>query len=154
MMRRKLIIGISALIVIVCILSLCSGKKAYEFLNGESEMIAIEIVKLGVYDQEKDEFHEEMIATVEDHSAFLSDFKKVDCDHHWSDPTGVYEGDICIKITYQNGEYELISSSGQGKYRHFENHPSNFDSYAGFRFFNEQEFTELLEKYSGDHLNG
>ena len=115
-MNKKIISGISVLMVVVSMLSACNGKKPYEFINEESEMNTIEIVKLCEHDHEKGEFQEELISVVEDHSAFLSDFKKVECYNHWTDPTGVSEDDVVIKITYMNGEYELIHNSGQTLY--------------------------------------
>lgn len=145
---KKIIFGISVLMVVVFTLSACSGKKTYEFINEESEMSTIEIVKLCEYDQEKGEYKEELISVVEDHSAFLSDFKKVECYNHWTDPTGVFEDDTVIKITYKNDEYELIHHSGQGKYRHFEDNPSFLQVYAGYRYFDEEQFNDLIEKYS------
>lgn len=144
---KKSIIGFTILVVFLCALSACV-KGSYEFLNDESEISAIEIVRLCEYDQENNCFKEQLISTVEHHSAFLSDFKKIDCKVIWSEPTGVYEGDVGAKITYQNGEYEFINYYGQGKYRHLENNLSMFDAYAGFRFFDEDQFNDLIEKYS------
>ena len=136
------------LVAMVFTLSACSGKKAYEFINKESEIRTIEIVKLCEYDQENGEYKEELISIVEDHAAFLSDFKKVECYNHWTDPTGVFEDSIVIKITYQNDEYELIHHYGQGKYRHYDDNQSYFQPYAGYRYFDEEQFNDLIEKYS------
>ena len=72
-----------------------------------------------------------MISTVQDHSAFLSDFRDVKCNTFFGDPRGVYEGDIVVKITYDNGEYELIRSLGRGFYS-----------------FDQEQFNDLIEKYS------
>ncbi len=145
---KKIFFGISLLIVVVFTLSACNVKKTYEFINEESEISTIEIVKLCEYDQEKGEYKEDLISVVEDHSAFLSDFKKLKCYNHWTDPIGVFENDIVIKITYKNGEYELIHNSGQGKYRYFEDNPSFLQVYAGHRYFDEEQFNDLIEKYS------
>jgi hypothetical protein len=60
----------------------------------------------------------------------------------------VHEDDIVIKITYKNGEYELIHHSGQGKYCHFEDQPSFLQTTAGRRDFDEKQFNDLIEKYS------
>ena len=145
---KKIILGIFVLMVVFFTLSACSGKKAYEFINEESEISTIEIVKLCEYDKEAGEFREEIISTIEDHSTFLLDFKKIDCYNHWSDPTGVEENDVVIKITYENDEYELIHHSGQGKYRHFEDNPSFLQVFAGRRYLDEQKFNDLIDKYS------
>lgn len=145
---KKIIFLVFILMILTGVLSLCSGKKAYEFMNDESEISTIEIVKLCEYDQEKGEYQEQLISTVEDHEAFLSDFKKVDCYNHWMDPSGVFEDDIVIKIYYENGEYELIHYSGQGEYRHLEDGRSFFAEYAGYRYFDEEQFNQLIEEYS------
>ena len=47
---KKIIFGIFMLVAMVFTLSACSGKKAYEFINKESEIRTIEIVKLCEYD--------------------------------------------------------------------------------------------------------
>ena len=70
---KKIILGIFVLMVVIFTLSACSGKKAYEFINEESEISTIEIVKLCEYDKETGEFREEIISTTEDHSTFLLD---------------------------------------------------------------------------------
>ena len=127
-MKKKIIFAISALMVVVLVLSACSGKKAYKFINEESEMSTIEIVRLCEYDQEKEEFKEELISVIENRSDFLSDFKKVECYNHWSDPNGVHEGDVVI--------------------RHFEDNPSFLQVYAGYRDFDEEQFNDLIKKYS------
>ena len=145
MMKKALVIIM--ILILVFSLSAC-GKGSYVFLNDESEISTIEIVRLCEYDQENNCFKEQLISTVEHHSAFLSDFKKIDCKVIWSEPTGVYEGDVGVKITYQNGEYEFINYYGQGKYRHLKNNLSMFDADAGFRFFDEDQFNDLIEKYS------
>ena len=135
------------ILILVFSLSAC-GKGSYVFLNDESEISTIEIVRLCEYDRENNCFKEQLISTVEHHSAFLSDFKKIDCKVIRLEPTGVYEGDVGVKITYQNGEYEFINYYGQGKYRHLKNNLSMFDADAGFRFFDEDQFNDLIEKYS------
>ncbi|MBR7112627.1 MAG: hypothetical protein IKC75_06905 [Clostridia bacterium] len=150
---KKLTFVVSLLMIFLCVLSACSRKKAYEFINDESEISAIEIVKLCEYDQEKGEYQEQLISTVEDHETFLSDFKEIDCYNHWSDPTGVFENDIVIKISYTNGEYELIHHSGQGKYRHFEDNPSFLQVYAGRRYIDEEQFNQLIDKYSSKTIH-
>ena len=145
---KKIIFIVSVLIILTCVLSACSGKKAYEFINIESEISSIEIIKLCEYDQEKGEYKEQLISTIQDHETFLSDFNDIDCYNHWTDPTGVFEDDIVVKISYKNGEYELIHHSGQGKYRHFEDNPSFLQVYAGRRYFDEEQFNQLIDKYS------
>ena len=147
-MKRKVIFTIAVLMAVAFTLSACDGKTAYEFINDESEISKIEIVRLCEYDEEKGEYREELISLIEDRSAFLSDFKRVECYEHWSDPTGVFEGNTVIKITYKNGEYELIHHSGQSTYLHFDDNPSFLQIYAGFCDFDEKQFNELIEKYS------
>ena len=127
---KKSIIGFTILVFFVCALSACV-KGSYEFLNDESEISTIEIVRLCEYDRENNCFKEQLISTVQDHSAFLSDFRDVKCNTFFGDPRGVYEGDIVVKITYDNGEYELIRSLGRGFYS-----------------FDQEQFNDLIEKYS------
>lgn len=133
--------------LILLTLSSCGNNK-YEFLNGHAQISSIEIVKLGTYDAEKDAFNETVIVTIEDQDCFLAEFNKISFSSLWASPQGVFEDETVIKITYQNGEYELIDHDGQGNYQHFDGFPSNFDAYSGYTIFDQEQFQALIETYT------
>ena len=76
----------------------------------------------------------------------VNDFKDVNCYTYFGDPTGVVvegEEDTVIKVSYQNGEYELINWRGQAE----DTLEKDFSFYAGFSVFDEEQFEDLLMKY-------
>lgn len=146
MMKKML--SICSFVLLLIIFTGCSKAVEYELMNDKTEIASIEIVKLGKFDSEEDSFGETVISVIEDHDGFLKEFNEVDCSNHLFNPSGVYEGETLVKITYKNGEYELIDYDGQGKYQHFDKHPSNFDAYSGYRDLDKKQFEALIEKYS------
>ena len=93
----------------------CSIKAAYKFLQTPTEISAIEIVKV-CEDETTGEIEQTTISTIDDIETFLKDFLQVDCHLIYTDPTGIGDNVLVIKIIYKDGEYELIDSGGQSKY--------------------------------------
>ena len=79
---------------------------------------------------------------IDDHASFLADFAEVDGDFIWS-PSAVSDNSTVIKITYFDGEYELIKSHGQSKFKN-----GYYDHYAGSFVFDSTEFNALMQKYT------
>lgn len=132
-------------VAMACLLLLvsCRNSEAYEFLNPTHEIAEITIVNI-LFGENCDLIEAE-IKKIEDTSTFLKDFQKVNCYTYFGDPIGVTpEGveDTVIKISYANGEYELINWNGQSKYTA----EKGFNYYAGYSTFDEQQFESLMAK--------
>lgn len=117
-------------------------KTEYNFLDRESKISSIQIVKVGEYkfswiipEQQK------IICEIDDVSEFLQKFKGIDCFLNKGTPTKVSAYEKVIKITYEGGYYELINWDGQTKSYYDE------DPYDGFRYFDEEQFANLIEEY-------
>lgn len=145
------LINTITIIVIVVLLfrfSGCNKVHDYEFLFDPEEIVSIEIVVLGEYNDETGLLEENVISVVEDHEAFLDDFRSLECRNRFMDPLRVNEGYTVIKLTYSNGGFELIFGGGRGVYYPSEDGSGGkFRDYDGYQSFGE-EFYELIEKYS------
>ena len=79
----------------------------------------------------------------------MKDFNAVVCKFKFGDPTSA-NGNLdvplsVIKITYVNGDYELIGDYGQTRYI---SSSDEISFYAGFHLFDKDQFDDLIEKYS------
>lgn len=73
--------------------------------------------------------------------AFVSDFKKVKSYYPFGDPVTHIEGGEIIRITYPDGEVELISGFGTASIKNGQFRVQN-------RSFKEKHFNALIDKYS------
>lgn len=139
---------ITLLAAIICFLFIsCRQQEMYRFLHSTDEISDISIVAIS--------FHEdgEMVQTelkkIDDIDAFLDDFRSIPCYTFYGDPAGVTPegiGDRGVKVSYVNGEYELINWTGQTEYTL----ERGLRYYAGYSVFDEEPFESLIEKYSAD----
>ena len=129
-------------VILTCIfLTACRHRETYRFLHVEEDISSISIVTFLM--QETGEIIETELKEIEDENTFLAKFRAVDCYTYFGDPTGLTEPgmeDIVIKITYGNGEYELINWNGQAEYTL----QKGFNFYAGYSVFDEKEFEALV----------
>lgn len=114
----------------------------YRFLHSMEEIDAIEIVKIDI-DNSTGIIEQISICSIEDIDTFMDDFSRVTCYWHYSDPTAPGDDARVIKIGYNNGEYELIAADGQSQYTN----DRLFQYYTGYRYFDEEQFDELISKY-------
>ena len=123
----------------------CEKKAEYEFLQDVSEINTIEIVKIGVSKEGEEIIPMTSISIVNDKENFLREFLQINCYCNPGDPQGVVENAKVIKVIYNNGEFELIDVGGQSTYTL----DRQYKHYAGFRYFDDNEFNELISKYCG-----
>ena len=117
-------------------------KAEYNFLDRESSINSVQIIKVGNY---TNEMHipekQTVIVEIDDISAFFLKFSEVDCFFRSGTPSKVDSNNYVIKITYEGGHYELIDVYGQSK-SYYDDYP-----YDGFRYFDEEQFANLIEEY-------
>lgn len=122
----------------------CKHEEVYSLLNPTDEISNISIVSLS-FDKNNKLIQKE-IQKIDDVNSFLDDFRKIECYTYYGDPTGVtVEGveAVVIKISYENGEYELINWNGQAE----QTEDRGFRFYSGYSVFNEEQFETLITKY-------
>ena len=140
------------LLVVIGLLSviLVSCSTSYSFMHGEPDIdtIKIEIVNLETdmgYHEGVD-YSEEYITVIktiesDKNEEFLSDFKKIKC---YQPIVGSRIDSIsgkAIRITYANGDIELITDYGTATVQNGEIHNSTTT-------FDSDEFSKLIDKYS------
>jgi len=142
---KKYILCICFIIIIALSFSGCFSlfsSTSNRYMDDESNITSIEVVKLGEFNQNNYKFNEESVLfKVENLKQFCEDFSKVSRSTNNGDPRSLYTGDIVIKIVYSNENYELISFTAQSRY-YTERHRN------GYNFFNEDEFKALISKYA------
>ena len=140
--------------IILCIVCLCiffvscRSPKKYDFLQPKQNISHISIVEIS-FSEEHDIIQSE-VQSIKDIKSFFNDFGDIDSYYFWiGDPKGVtIEGvdTTAVKISYINGEYELINWNGQSKYTL----EKGLTFYAGFIIFDETQFKALVDKYDGE----
>lgn len=115
----------------------------YDYYLRKAEINAIEIVELGELNQIKIPELKRVICEIKDHEAFLNDFEKVSCYLNEAFPAITHGNEKAIRITYNNGCYELIGVFGQSKIRNDDYYPD-----GGTRCFDNEQFLNLIESYA------
>lgn len=112
----------SVFLIVVLSISLagCGKEISYPFLHGVDEIQEIQIARIEL-DYEYQEFYLDrlddciVLADIEDTSEFIEKFSSdvLFSRYWWGDPTSLGHGDYVIKITYTNGDFELIGYYAQ-----------------------------------------
>ena len=126
----------------ITILSGCSFGVEYEFLHTTEEITSIEIVKLLEPEIENTGFKEEVLLSVDNIDVFIEKFTEIQCKVNYGEPSSMSVNTIAIRITYVNGDYELIDCAAQ--YNIFADRPG---WQYGYYFFDKQSFKELIQQY-------
>ena len=120
----------------------------YHYMHDMSEIQSIEIVKtLAQYNS----FSCESIVQIDDKAGFIEELNGIDytyandeiCD-------GVYnykDQNSAIKITYQNGDYEVFSYNHRDEAQVINDGNTIYRTGSYIGTFNKQQFDELIEKY-------
>jgi hypothetical protein len=133
-------------------LSRCERTVEFEFLQKSEEISTIEVVVVGELVYVGTEYVMNLMPEFtlirelpkEEIPKFLKDFNKVDCYEYFFHPGTVDVGDVVFKITYFNGDYQLISINNQARLK------NNNYNYMGRYYFDDEQFEELMNKYSQD----
>lgn len=142
---KKIIVTIFAF-TIMFLCGGCEKKAEYEFLHDLSEISTIEIVKIGEAIEGEEIIPMTSTCVVTNKDDFLIEFLEMSCYSAWGDPQSVREEATVIKIIYNNEEFELIDVGGQSEYTH----ERGYRHYAGYRYFDENQFEKLLSKYCSE----
>ena len=91
------------------------------------------------------------IRNVDDREQFIKDFRAVECLPKFGEPSTENVLDNLdgptkiIRILYDNGDFELIGHNGESRCKQGE---SPIPYYENFYEINEEQFNQLVEKYS------
>lgn len=130
-------------IAILCMTLLigCTGSAPYEMLHNSSEIESIQIVTKVSYNIQQNQWDYEEVCTVEDVQAFAEELLAIDTNRILNDPPQMSETAYVARITYTNGDCELISNRNQR--RLYSDGTSRERNYS----FDSDSFDALLLKY-------
>lgn len=118
------------LVVVIMLISLCSCVKYYHF-NYEDLINNVQTIEIIEYDANTNQ--EQLLAVISDENKeqFLLSLSQLEYHYRFGDPISP-EG-LCIKLTYNNSECEIINHAGSTN--------------NGFIKCDKTLFEEMLQKY-------
>ena len=132
-----------AILIIILIYGYGCRKKEFRFYHDIDEIMKVEIVHV-LCSETEGITSQETIFTIRDIDTFIKDFGDlVYYEGFFDNPQGIENDEVVFKISYVNGEYELVNSIGKALYFH----ETGLKNYKGYHQFDEEEFSELIEKY-------
>ena len=137
----KKLVSFSLVLFVLLNFVSCRVKTNYDFMHSKDSVVSVEIVLITI--NEVDGLQQKVQTIVEEPELFLNEFSQVKCYVWFSDPIGVKNNVLAVKIIYDNGDYELIQWNGQAKYER----ERGLRNYTGFRVFDENEFNALLDNF-------
>lgn len=137
-----------AFVVSVMIFSIsCENRAQYELSHPMEAIEKIELVRIERGDEDKIAYGDTnkyipiQEVSKEMYSEFISDFKSLDCFGYRTDPGCIFPGIQGIRISYSNGDYEVISEDAQSSLK-----GDRYRDY-GYYYFDHDEFVDFLDKY-------
>lgn len=132
-------------VLIMCLvwlflLSSCGFFGPQQYVCDAEEVDSAQIIQLGQFNEEENEFEYTVLAQISDIEAFVSRLNKVNHSVNWVDPGVMPEEYAVIKINYKNGDYDLL-------YRNAQTYKRVGIYQTGYFFFDEKEFDSLISDY-------
>ncbi len=136
----KKVLAILFLLLFAFTLTACSTSHTYSFMQNTSEIVEIEIGEIN----NEDTFTATYVLSESEMSTFISDFEKIEFHtYRLGDPS--FLNGTTIKITYKNGDYELIAFNWAEQYSADNNSPSwNWNN------CDKDDFQKLIDKYTNN----
>ena len=139
-MFKQMIAGVLSIIVLIVLLlsSFISTFTYPDYHCDVNEVKSVSIVRLDDYVQSEYRYNYTVLAEITDVDTFLDRLNHVK-NRGRMGMTSLFEGDVVIRIEYQNGDYDLLQQYAQRFNR-------NGDNQVGWYEFDE-EFEQLLTDY-------
>lgn len=125
----------------------CENEAQYHFIQSNDKIVGIELVSIVMDDDPMSPYRDSYkFTTIEAiptgmYIEFIADFNSMNCYEYLNDPVSIVTGMNALKISYSNGDFELIGEDAQASSR-----GNKFRDY-GFYYFDHDEFMELLNQY-------
>ena len=143
----KDILKIAFLVSVMIFSTGCENRAQYELIQTVDAIDKIELVRIERGDEnmiaygDTNRYIPIQEVSKEMYSEFISDFKSLDCYEYRTDPGCIFPGIQGIRISYSNGDYEVISEDAQSSLR-----GDRYRDY-GYYYFDHDEFVDFLDKY-------
>jgi hypothetical protein len=119
-------------------------KLEYAFIHPETYITSVEVVRVGVAERSwRVQNDQTTICVIEDIPDFLNRFSQIDCYLNKEKNTRVKDNSVVFKICYDDVAYELVGVDGQSRVYGVDNEVP----FEGYRYFDEKQFSELIEFY-------
>ena len=131
------------IIGILVLLLMCSGCGLFgpqRYICEVENVKSVEIVSLDQYVEGQFRFDCTTLAEISDYDEFIEKLTKIKHSVNWGDPYQLDEGNITIRINYNNGDFDLLYYDAQLFNR------DGVNQY-GFFVFDEKQFNDLIEEY-------
>ena len=142
MLKRKIVLCVF-LVFCVALCCNCGFFESEKYVCEAEQVVLVEIIELGEYIDDESNFEYILLREIknEDVSEFVKRLNNVEHkERKWGAPGGVYEGCVIIKVSYLNGDYDIIHQGAQSFSR-------SGNQKRGFFTFNSDQFEELLNDY-------
>ena len=136
------------LLCMVLSLSSCMIKQRFDFLHDTGEIVKVELLCIGPFSNNPDSIVIRNTYCIEDIDAFVSDFENVNC--YGRNMPGDYVNSCLFKISYANGDYQLVGAENTYS---FEFRIGNIHN-EWSQWFDEEQFSALIEKYAPSSNSG
>ena len=145
-MKSKAYRLLLALLLFVSLsLHLCSCYKEYNYyIHDLSMVVKVDIVEYR-YDGNENMPREKVLLTIDDVKSFTEELSLVRYKVTLSPPYSWEPARLGIKLTYENGDYQVISDSFGGV--RYYNATNEYDSWYQSGYFEEEKYAALLNKY-------
>jgi len=127
----------------------CTGSDSYDLLHDRSQIVSIEIVEYADGNVSDPLTEGTVLAVIEDRESFIDGLLALDRHDIMPISSPMYlEYDIypVIRITYSNGEYELISCAGNRQYLIPDSGQPFLTSYC-WEYFDTEEYLAFIGQY-------
>ena len=141
MKSKSGLIVVILLVILIVFCKITNMEEEYRYLHDISSIKSIEIVKVEPITIEQDEPDQEILYTVNDINQFLEEFSQIYCTS-MSPPDKIRYDSPVIKITYQNGDYELIDAYGQSEFIN-----GVYFVYEGIYYFDKEQFADFINQF-------
>ena len=136
---KKISILCSLLLLFCCSCSLFVANR--EYVCQIEEIKFVEIVMLGDFDREKNEYEYTVLSQITDYATFVDRLTQLQTSVNGGQPYVFNKQAPVVRIEYQNGDYDLIQSEVQCFGRSGKITDGKF-------LFNQKGFQALIEAYS------
>ena len=120
-------------------------KGRFEYMHDKSEIKCIEIVD-ATYDYYEDRPVQHLIYPIDNIQEFLNELDRITTTFYiiGGYPVGIDTNTLAVKISYNNGDYEVFDSARKSLYYADSDY---YDLYRGCDRFDYSKFDDLLTKY-------
>lgn len=132
-----------SIIIIILLFSSACMKNEFNFIQPIENVEKVEVILIGLPVMSENRHEETILYELKqiEYKGALEAILDLDSDRLYTSPVSLFPDMKAFKITYKNGDYEIINNSGQGTLINGKYKPE------GYYTFDHTKFNELIGKY-------